>query len=166
MTIERIQVGFLETNCYIITKNNRSIIIDPGDEFEKIKAACMNKCVVGILVTHHHFDHVGVLKECEDYFNVKHNEKQASDFDYKIIKTPGHSKDSISFYFEKENVLFAGDFIFQHGIGRCDLPSGNFKEMQESIKNILNYPKSLQIYPGHGDETVLKKELNYLSYLI
>ena len=38
MEIKRVIVGPLEENCYIVTKNNQTIIIDPGDEAEKIIA--------------------------------------------------------------------------------------------------------------------------------
>lgn len=32
MNIDILKVGYLETNCYILTKNNKSLIIDPGDD--------------------------------------------------------------------------------------------------------------------------------------
>ena len=36
MEIKTIKVGFLETNCYILTINDKCLIIDPGDEADKI----------------------------------------------------------------------------------------------------------------------------------
>lgn len=62
MNIKTIPVGILQTNCYILTKNNQTLIIDPGDEPEKIKNE-INTKVIGILVTHYHFDHVGALDQ-------------------------------------------------------------------------------------------------------
>lgn len=158
MHIKKILVGELQTNCYIVTRNEKTIIIDPGDEFKKIIFHCQNKNVVGILVTHHHFDHIGALKQLEKHYNLTHNQKNIEGFSYTILKNPGHTKDSISFYFPNEKILFSGDFIFYQSIGRCDLEGGNFKEMQESIKLILNYPKKITIYPGHGPSTSLEKE--------
>lgn len=73
MQIELLKVGELRTNCYIVTKNNQTIIIDPGDEYEKIKEVCQNKKIVGIFVTHHHFDHIGALKQLEEFYHVTHN---------------------------------------------------------------------------------------------
>ena len=58
MKVERLIVGDLEENCYILTKNNKTLIIDPGDESTKIINFCKNKNVIGVLVTHHHFDHI------------------------------------------------------------------------------------------------------------
>ena len=40
MEIENLKVGRIHTNCYIIKKDGKCIIIDPGDEAEKIKASC------------------------------------------------------------------------------------------------------------------------------
>lgn len=166
MQIEVLPLGYLEANCYILTKNNKSIIIDPGDEFSKISKFCESKHMVGILVTHDHFDHVGALKDCEEYYHLKSNPNYIEGFQYQVIKNPGHSKDSISFYFREENILFAGDFIFQRSIGRCDLEGGNFLEMQKSIQNILTFPSDMLIYPGHGPETTLEKEKNYLQEIL
>ena len=73
MNIKRLVVGELRENCYIISKDNKAMIIDPGDEAEKIKDACKDYEVVGILVTHYHFDHIGALKELEDYYHLKQN---------------------------------------------------------------------------------------------
>ena len=64
MSIQRIPVGSLQANCYLVSKGREVIIIDPGDELEKIEQAIGDKEVVGILVTHHHFDHISAL----DYF--------------------------------------------------------------------------------------------------
>ena len=61
MNIETVVVGPLQTNCYIISKNNKCIVIDPGDEYNKIKSVIGNKEVAGVIVTHYHFDHIGAL---------------------------------------------------------------------------------------------------------
>lgn len=166
MQIETVKVGNLQTNCYIITKQGKSVIIDPGDEYSKIINKVKDKNVVDILVTHHHFDHIGALEKLEKHFSLKHNQKMSETLNYQIIKNPGHSKDSISFYFPEEKVLFGGDFIFYHSVGRWDLPSGSLKEMKESIEKILKFPKDITIYPGHGPQTNLENEIPYLEYFM
>ena len=163
MNIERLIVGPLETNTYIVTKNNKTVIIDPGFEEEKIIKACENKNVVGILITHHHFDHVTALPKIEEYFHLKESRK-IKDFSFEVIPTPGHTSDSVSFYFKEDKVLFSGDFIFLDSIGRCDLPTGNYEEMQESLKLISQYPSDITIYPGHGEATTLKHEKQNFKY--
>lgn len=158
MKIETLVVGSLQTNCYIVTINDKTIIIDPGDEAKRIIDYCQNLDVVEIIITHHHFDHTGALRELEEYFNLKENVKTKY-FNYEVIKTPGHTSDSISIYFKEEKVLFSGDFIFKNAIGRTDLPTGSDKEMVESLKLISKYPNDIIVYPGHGSKTILGDEL-------
>ncbi len=171
MKINKIEVGFLKTNCYILTKNNKHLIIDPGDEFTKIDSYIKGK-LVGIIITHYHFDHIGSLEELVNKYNVKvydiNNLKEGNnkidDFTFTMIKTPGHKSDLISLLFE--NKLFCGDFIFKGTIGRTDLATGNFTQMQKSIKEILKLNPKTIIYPGHGPSTTLEQEkANLISYL-
>lgn len=166
MEIDKVIVGELEENCYVISKNNKCLIVDPGSEFNKIKDLIGKREVVGVLITHHHFDHIGALKETLDYYHtnyydfntLKEGNFNINGFNFKVIYNPGHSKDSISFYFDEENVMFVGDFIFLNSIGRCDLDGGSFKEMQESIIKIKEYSNDITLYPGHGDKTNLGYE--------
>jgi len=58
--IHTIVVGALQTNCYILQSNHGAIIIDPGDEPERI-VRFLNDIKVEpsqIIATHTHFDHV------------------------------------------------------------------------------------------------------------
>ena len=171
MQIDKIVVGDYQTNCYILSNNNNCIIIDPGDEFEKIKAFLKNKNVIAILITHRHFDHIGALDDlvrtyncnvCE-YNNLEEKNYSINDFNFDVIYTKGHTDDSVTFYFEKEKVMFTGDFLFENSIGRTDLPTGNFNEMLKSIELIKKYDDDIIIYPGHGNQTKLglEKTNNY-----
>ena len=162
MKIQKVIVGPLEENCYIVTKDNKTIIIDPGDEAEKIIAACKDKMVVGVLITHHHFDHIGALKDIEEYFKIK--EGSCPNIGFEIIKNPGHSNDAVSYYFKNEKVMFVGDFIFLNSIGRTDLPTGSDEDMQKSLESISKYPDDITLYPGHGDKTNLGYEKNNFKY--
>ena len=168
MIIDRVIVGSLETNCYILSIENDCIVVDPGDEFDKIKEKIGNKNVVGVIVTHNHFDHVGALKYFDniyDYHNLKEGINNIGEFTFEVIYTPGHTRDSICIYFKEENVMFVGDFIFKNGIGRTDL-GGSYIEMINSIKKISTYNKDIIIYPGHGENTKLCIEIEKLIRLI
>lgn len=62
IAIEKIVVGEMQTNCYIVTcgKTGESFVIDPGDEYEKI-AEIVNKKKIRpafIVNTHGHADHI------------------------------------------------------------------------------------------------------------
>lgn len=163
MKIENIVVGRLEANCYLITKDNKTIVVDPGDEYDKIKNALHNKNVVAIFITHYHPDHIGALDQLLTDFNVPVNPGNISGFTYKTLPTPGHKKDCITFYFKEEKVMFTGDFIFANDIGRWDLPTGNKEEMIESLKMISRYPDDIKIYPGHYEDTTLGVEKKHFK---
>ena len=163
MIIKKLILGVLDTNCYILFKDNNAIIIDPADNYKFIIDSCNKLNVIGILVTHHHPDHICALKYLEDYYNLKHNNFDNSIFKYKVLKTPGHTDDSISFYFEEEKVLFSGDFIFNGSIGRFDFENSNEEDMKKSLDFISTLPDDIIVYPGHGEKTILGKEKRHFK---
>ena len=160
MEITRVVVGPLETNCYILKKYNKCLVIDPGDEYDKIKKVVGNDEVVGVIITHHHFDHIGALNNFDkklilDRHNLEEKEYNIDNFKFDVIYTPGHKEDSITIYFKEDKIMFTGDFIFKGAIGRTDLEGGNDIEMINSLNKINKYDKNIIIYPGHGDKTTL-----------
>jgi glyoxylase-like metal-dependent hydrolase (beta-lactamase superfamily II) len=58
MKVETVVTGYLEENCYVLEIDNEVLVIDPGDDIDKINKVINNRHVVGILVTHKHFDHI------------------------------------------------------------------------------------------------------------
>lgn len=169
--VEKVVVGYLEENCYVVSLENDCLVIDSGDDVKKIINLVGNRNVVGILITHHHFDHVGALNEIKklykvpviDYKNV--GSKRLNNFNFEIISTPGHSADSVTYYFKDYRMMFVGDFIFKGTIGRCDLEGGDFMMMKKSIDKIKKYDKKITLYPGHGEATSLGEELKTNPYL-
>ena len=165
MKIDIVRVGYLSENCYIVSNGDTCLVIDPGDESEKIIESIGNKKVLGILITHHHFDHVGALDDIKNKYNapvydinnLKEGIKQIENFTFKVIYNPGHTDDSISFYFEEDNIMFVGDFVFRESIGRCDL-GGSIPLMKQSINKLKEYSKDITLYPGHGEATTLNYE--------
>ena len=81
------------------------------------------------------------------------------DEDILAIHTPYHTSGSFCFYIKESNLLFTGDFILPHGIGRSDLPSAKPKELSRSMSKITILPKETKIYGGHGEFSSLEKEL-------
>ena len=62
MKIEKVVTGPLEENCYILSNNNTCLVVDPGDDYQKIKEKIGDNKVLGVLITHSHFDHIGALR--------------------------------------------------------------------------------------------------------
>ncbi|MDP8267663.1 MAG: MBL fold metallo-hydrolase [Candidatus Tenebribacter davisii] len=74
-----------------------------------------------------------------------------------IIHTPGHTQGGICLL--TENLLFSGDTLFAEGIGRTDLPGGNYKTLINSIKTKLFVLEGdIKVLPGHGLDTTIEDE--------
>ena len=99
----------------------------------------------------------------EKYYNIKHNTFLRKTFSYDIIKTPGHTDDSISIFFGGQNLLFSGDLIFYHSIGRYDFPNSNYNDLIKSLEKISKLSLDTTIFPGHGEKTSLNEEIKYFD---
>lgn len=83
-----------------------------------------------------------------------------------VIPTPGHTPGGVCFYEAGEAVLFSGDSLFRHAIGRCDLPGGNEQSLVNSLKQcVLTLPDAVTVCPGHGDATTVGEERRANPYL-
>lgn len=174
MNINTIVVGPLETNCYIITIANKALIIDPGDEENKIIAFIKkeNLMPVGIIITHNHNDHTGAVSTLKEMYeinaydyNTLFEQKHFLDpFKFQVIYTPGHHDTCITLYFYEYECMFTGDFLFKEDIGRTDLENGSYEKMLNSINKIKQYDDAIKVYPGHGESTTLGYEKQHNSY--
>jgi len=84
---------------------------------------------------------------------------------FKVIETPFHTEGSVCYLFNKEKALFTGDSLFKGDIGRTDLPHNAIRKQKESLNKFKTLDTELIIYPGHGDESTLEKELRTNIYL-
>lgn len=79
-------------------------------------------------------------------------------FRYRVLFTPGHAPGHVSLYFEDEGVLFAGDVLFRGSVGRIDLPGGNIRDMEQSLRKLMTLPDDTVVYSGHGPKTTIGQE--------
>jgi len=80
------------------------------------------------------------------------------EIELKVLHTPGHSPGSVCLYSEEESVLFDGDVLFNMGMGRYDLPGGDYRVLMESIQRLLALPDETTVHPGHGPATTIGRE--------
>jgi glyoxylase-like metal-dependent hydrolase (beta-lactamase superfamily II) len=78
------------------------------------------------------------------------------DIKMKVIYTPGHSIDSVSFL--AGDTLFSGDTLFCGAVGRTDVATGNSEQVIASIKKLLTLPDGTKVCPGHGWESTIGAE--------
>lgn len=75
----------------------------------------------------------------------------------RVMHTPGHSPGSIALVVGE--VVFTGDTLFAGGIGRTDLPGGNTRKIENSLKRLVTeLPRQMPIYPGHGPDSTIGEE--------
>ena len=121
-----------------------------------------------ILVTHRHADHVQGIPEVKQHFpkarvvaprgeadRVPMVDVKAGEGDYikvgkltaKVIETPGHTIGHIVYWFEDDNLLFAGDTLFSLGCGR--VMEAPMAVMWDSLEKLAELPGETQVYCGH-----------------
>ena len=161
----RVVTGFLKENCYIIHNGIDCLVIDPGSDQEKILTE-----IKGILITHYHFDHVGCLDAFKEIYPTARivdyktkGDVKINTFEFKVIETYGHTMDSVSFYFDKNDILFTGDFVFKGTIGNFE--EDNESSMFNSLKIFKYMSTNVKIYPGHDEETTVEAELKNNPFL-
>jgi hydroxyacylglutathione hydrolase len=177
--IERLELGPFGTNAYIVTcrRTRDSALIDAPAEANIIIDRLKNTTPKYILLTHNHMDHVGALAQLRAELKVPlaaHSSDTRNltsppeillnngdtvwlgELEFTVLHTPGHTPGSLCFRFGR--YLISGDTIFPGGPGKTSSPD-NFEQIIESItEKIFILPDDTQIYPGHGNSTVLKKE--------
>lgn len=177
--IERLELGPFGTNAYIVvcqfTKD--SVLVDAPGEAPKVMERLRGTNPRYILITHDHWDHLGALSQLKSELKVPiaaHPADSANlpstpeillndgdvvtfgNVKLDVLHTPGHTPGSICFLTGK--YLISGDTIFPGGPGKTSSPSA-FKQIVESITNkIFVLPGDTQVFPGHGDSTLLEKE--------
>ena len=159
--------AFNDNYIWLVTTNEGSIVIDPGEATKTINYLKENSLDLrGILITHHHFDHTGGIEDMLKFKNVdvygpvnniSSINKKLRDgdlfsligIDFKIIEIPGHTLDHIAFFSENNGnpVLFCGDTLFSSGCGRVF--EGTFEQMHKSVLKLKSLPANTKIYAGH-----------------
>lgn len=88
------------------------------------------------------------------------------DLVFDILHTPGHSEGSVCLYEERHGLLLSGDVLFAGTYGRTDLPGGNDEQMVASLARLAReIPPSVRVLPGHGAETTIDRELQWLQHI-
>lgn len=144
--------------------------VDPGDAtpvFQSLKAHSLT--LAGVLLTHHHHDHVDGAAELANHFDrpifgpdsvkmpmVTHKLSEHTLFSLgsisvQILAIPGHTCDHIGYYLPSINSapghLFSADTLFSIGCGRVfdSTPETLFY----SLQRIANLPDDTIVYPTH-----------------
>ena len=184
MKLKTIPVGYLATNCYILTSNaGNCAVIDPGSHADKIIGYISGEKLVPkyLLITHGHHDHVGAIDKLlaefpeaklligkDDLSMLRGGKKETAgtvsegdkleldELAIEVIETPGHTRGGVCFLCGGH--MFSGDTLFNGDVGRCDLEGGDYSVMKQTLRKLCALEGDYSVRPGHGDSTSLERE--------
>ncbi|MEJ2610567.1 MAG: hydroxyacylglutathione hydrolase [Candidatus Thiodiazotropha sp.] len=144
-----------------------AVAVDPGDETPVLTWLKQERAILSaILITHHHYDHVGGIPElCEAYPGIPvfgpakesirgvTNPLQEGDTPvipgldtvFQVLDVPGHTAGHIAYL--GDGALFCGDTLFAAGCGRVF--DGTLDQLSGSLQRITHLPTETQIYCAH-----------------
>ncbi len=187
LSIAKVHVGNKGVNCYVVScaDTRESVVIDPGDDAQKIVSQLTGLGVKWICFTHAHPGHTGAKDQvkaaaggltamhlADATANLKSADRYISGGDslsfgqvsLEVLATPGHSPGSLSF--KVGNHLFTGDTLLPGKVGRVDLPGSNPQQLLLSLHGqLLILPDNTIVYPGHGPNTTIGTERVSNPYL-
>lgn len=168
------QVGPWGMNAYALLcpLTGQSVLIDPGDDPEKLMDMLAGSIPMAIWLTHTHFDHRGALAEMRERLQVPllahdgphENDMeldadewladgrilQVGNFTVKVHYAPGHIGDQVCFVLQNDSRAVVGDTIFAGGPGKTWSSAGFQTTLQTLRHVVLPWPDDMTCYPGHG----------------
>ena len=91
---------------------------------------------------------------------------KALGLEFEVRHVPGHCPGNVLFYSADAQLALVGDALFNGGVGRWDLPGGNFELLQKSIREqIYTLPDATIVFPGHGPRTTVGVEKSSNPYV-
>jgi hydroxyacylglutathione hydrolase len=83
---------------------------------------------------------------------------------FETLLVPGHTEAHLAY--AANGCLFSGDVLFSGSVGRVDRPNGDWETLLASIRQLAErFPPETVVYPGHGPQTTLGRELETNPFL-
>jgi glyoxylase-like metal-dependent hydrolase (beta-lactamase superfamily II) len=173
------------TNTYVIAApgSDTAVVVDPGlaegadDHADAVAKVLEGRSVELILITHHHHDHTGAVETFRQRFAapvralldewshdaaalVANEVIHAADTQIRVIATPGHTTDSVSFFLPDDNAaphpggsVLTGDTILGEGTTMLDYPDGTLADYLASLDTLAHLEgagRQVVVLPAHG----------------
>ncbi|MFT4286744.1 MBL fold metallo-hydrolase [Nocardioides sp.] len=174
------------TNTWVLRSGERSLVVDPGplDDAHLAAVAAAAGDVAGVLLTHHHLDHSAGARELAERVGAPvraldpaytlgaeglHDGEVVAvgDLEVRVVATPGHTRDSLSFYLPSDGAILTGDTVLGRGTTVVAHPDGALGAYLDSLDRLHALAEAHEveaIWPGHGP--VIERALPVLDYYI
>ena len=176
------------TNTWVLREpaGRRSVVIDPGPPDEAHLAAVAEVAgeVGVVLLTHHHLDHSEAAKDFASRMGCgvraldpayrlggeglhDGDVVEVDGLEVRVVGTPGHSADSLSFLLPAERVVLTGDTVLGRGttvVAHPDGQLGAYLDSLDRLHALADRHEVERIWPGHGP--VIDDALAALDYYI
>lgn len=192
MKVEQIYTGCLAQGAYYIRSENEAVVIDPLREVNPYiqRAQSDGVTIKYVLETHFHADFVSghldlsaktgapivygptASPAFKAYIAKDGEEFRVGKATIKVLHTPGHTMESVTYLLRDENgkdhAIFSGDTLFLGDVGRPDLAQKAAHMTQEelagllydSLRNkIMTLADDVIVYPAHGAGSACGKNM-------
>lgn len=161
--------AFTDNYVWLLHDGERALVVDPGEAAPVERAlSALGLRLSGILVTHHHADHVGGVNALRAHlegpvFGPAHESipgpyepleaggiAHALGLDFEAIEVPGHTAGHIAYFARPAGqapLLFCGDTLFSAGCGR--LFEGTPAQMHASLGRLASLPDDTRVCCAH-----------------
>lgn len=162
-TVTRLHLPRYNVNAYLWQSPDGHVLIDAGDEPDRLAAASAEEPLQAILLTHGHHDHVEAALAIQHRTGAPLFGPAALDlpgcaplregdelFGLAVWAVPGHCDDHLAFV--GPGLAFIGDVLFAGSLGRASTPA-RYDALQASARRLLDLPAHTCLLPGHGPAT-------------
>ena len=178
LKVKRFLTDVNASNLYVCwcTESGQGAIVDPSEYNSDIEGFISDRGIRinSIFITHGHYDHDSALEAVRAKFPVlvysakayqgvslvtHGDEISLGKEKIRVVKTCGHTEDSVSYISRK--VAFVGDAVFAAAVGGTSNRSNFEREVDAIRSNLFSLPDSTTLYPGHGPATTVSVERIY-----
>jgi glyoxylase-like metal-dependent hydrolase (beta-lactamase superfamily II) len=162
------------TNTWVLREPGarRSVVIDPGPEIESHLDAVAEVAgeVGAVLLTHGHLDHSEAARTFAERMGCgvraldpahrlgseglgDGDVVEVDGLEVRVVGTPGHTSDSLSFLLRSRGLLLSGDTVLGRGTAVVAAPDGRLDDYLRSLRRLLALATDGRVsglLPGHG----------------
>ncbi len=160
------------TNTWVLRAPDAAdcVVVDPGEDDDvHLRAVAEHGPVALVLLTHRHHDHAGGARRFAELTGAPVRALDpslvlgsealgdgeviaAAGVELRVVATPGHTSDSLSFLVEADQAVLTGDTVLGRGTTVIAHPDGALRPYLESLHRLADLAPGTAVLTGHGPE--------------